>query len=577
MRVEIDRRGRRFLYRLHPDADDPDEGRRGFGDRPDPFLLVHREYQVVLPRAFRAIHPDVHAVAIWFTLRPVVGSRLELPFAVSTDLADWMRKRHGVRLERVDERRRPRRRPGRVVPALRFSGGMDSMAASLLLPPRNHHLFLDRIPRLRPHEKPDALIDQARQREACRAVRGRGAPVHIVADDHEHLFVPYPMWHSEMSLLPALYLADSLGLRTIDSGDVLDAKYFRGYHAGEVRGWRMRPPQGFRAGSDPPFAFLEILGLGRADSIAGLSEVATTAIVARSPYRDRSFSCYYPADGAFCMRCDKCFKKLLLRHVVEDREVPEALFEHFLAQPHLAAIFRRPYFDWHHVWYYLFQRLRCRHWFVRELQRQARRGPDLSCLEKWYPKARIEMEPAYADEVLARIGERVATMSAEETARLEACEVPPLEAPPAARRRARIAAVAPAVPPSDPPFPSEIKALYRLLRTKLPVGPEPRWGPYRLDDVFLRAGDPAVLLWLSVPPGAAVPPAGPSVVARLFRIGPRSRAPVHARLGSLGLFVESSGPVEAGVVRALVESLRAAFAEAAREIRRPAPRRTRRP
>jgi len=555
MKVEIQESGREFRYRLRRDDDDPDEGRRDSTDSSDPFLLVNDEYRMILPDKFRTIHPDLHAVAIWYAIRPVVASRLELPFAVSVDLAEWMQSRHGVCLERVDDRQPPRRPPQEAVPALIFSGGMDSMAASLLMPAGTHHLFLDRIVHRRPHERFDALVDQVRQREACREVQAAGAPVHITADDHEHLFVPYPRWHSDMAILPALYLADSLGLNTIDSGEVLDAKYFGGYHQGGVTGWRMRPP----AGRIDPYGFLEQVGLQRADSIGGLSEVATTAVVGRSRYRDKSFSCYYPSDDAFCMRCDKCFKKLLLRHVVEDQEVPESLMEHFLGFPHLAAIFSRPYFDWHHQWYYIFQKMRCRHWFARELQRQAQKGPDLSCLEKWYPKATADMNPAYSDVVLANIGREVDTMSAGEVSRLESMEVPPLEAPPLVER--------PPVRSVAISIPAEIKSLFRLLKAKLPADPPPRWGPYRLDDVFLRPGDPAVCLWLSAAETTAPPPAGSALVVRLFRISQPDDV-FLARLGNLGLFIESSGPVEEAMVQSLVRSLKKVFAQAKQDIDR---------
>ena len=145
-------------------------------------------------------------------------------------------------------------------------------------------------------------------------------------------------------------------------------------------------PTARRRRKEPGLELLPVVGLHRAESIGGLSEVATSIIVNKSPYRGKSFSCYYPSDGSFCMRCDKCFKKLLLRYIADDQEVPESLIDHFLSFPYLARIFSRPYLDWHHVWFYVFQKLRCQHWFVQELQRQARMGPDLSVLGEVVPR-----------------------------------------------------------------------------------------------------------------------------------------------------------------------------------------------
>ncbi|MDD5627754.1 MAG: DUF6395 domain-containing protein [Elusimicrobia bacterium] len=558
MKVAVTRRGRAFHYSLRLDPDDHEESRRESKDCPAPFMLVNREYRVSLPESFRDIHPDLHALAVWHTLRPVVASRLELPFAASPELARWLYEGHGVTLVNVSSRQAPRRAPETVVPALLFSGGMDSMAASLLMPRSTRHLFLDRIPHLRPGDGEDVLIDLAVARKACAAVAASGRAVHAAADDHEFLFSPYPMWHSDMSRLPALYLADSLGLSTLDAGEVFDAAFFGGYHAGASR-WRMkrregRPPRpGERRA---PEGFWGAAGLRRANSICGLSEVVTTAVVGRSRYRGKSFSCYYPpAPGkeSFCMRCDKCFKKLLLRAIADGQEVPEACFERFLSLPRLAAIFARPYFDWHHVWYYVFQKLRCRHWFARELQRQARQGPDLSVLEKWYPKAAQDMEPAYADAVRANIARCARTMTSAEMVRLEDLDVPPLHAPPLKDRPGPGRGPAVLVP-------AETKALFRLLQAKLLGARRPRWGGCRLEEVFLRPPEPSVWFRLRSPRGR-------DVVALLRRTAPDGPQPV-LRLGALGICFPLEGRRPKALLGPMARAILAVLREARRELGR---------
>ncbi len=552
MKIDVSRHEDAFSYRLHPESDDPDEGRRDFSDSRMSMLLAHLEYRFELPGALAPMHPDLHAGAIWLALRPFIGSRFELPFAVSEQFAQHMRERNGVALVRVDARIAPRRAPEKVVPALLFSGGMDSMAASLVMPPDAHHLFLDRIPHLFPAGRASGLVDLARQRAACEAVRSDGKPVHITRDDHEWLFLPYPVWHSNMVLLAAIYLADSLGLGTIDSGEVLDALFFGGYHRG-VSSWKMRSrpnkpaERGDEAPSDPTGGLLWILGLHRADSIGGLSEVATSIIVGKSHYRDKSFSCYYPSDGPFCMRCDKCFKKLLLRYIADDEEVPSSLVDHFLSFPYLARIFSRPYFDWHHVWFYLFQKVRCGHWFVREMQRQARQGPDLSMLEKWYPRAQIV--GAYRDVVLENISKRVQLMSEDEAAALESLELPPLIAPEVVRKEhaalgaALTTGTAPAGDP-DSPYSPEMKALWKFLRQKLILEPEPSLEDDLVADILLEPGRPRLSVELrGGAPGAAESTASPSVLLRLVH-DPKGTERHFARLGSLALVIDASTPLD---------------------------------
>jgi hypothetical protein len=444
MRVESTLVGNTFHYRLFPDAGDPVEGRRDFADHPAPFTRVRDEYQVEVPLSFTSIHPDVHAVAIWYALRPFIGSRLELPFGVSSQLANSMIREYGVELTPVDPACSPRRPPAQDRPILLFSGGMDSMAASLVLPSSTRSVFLDRIVHASQVSDGDALIDLARQRDACDALRADGQDVHATLDDHEWLMEPYPMWHSDMPILSVLYLADSLGMAVFDTGEVLDAVHIGGYQGAEPTSWRFgqssRGPQTDDAsaklsrGADR--AYLSFVGISRAQSISGLSEVATAAIVARSHRRGKSFSCYYRSDASFCMRCDKCMKKVLLSHIARGESVPAALIDQFLSSEHPRAVFRRRFLDWHHVWYYLFQKIECEHWFVKELHEQALRGPDLGMLEKWYPPSRGDIVEFYRDEVVARIAERVPTMSAAEIEALERMDVPPLEIPDLARYEA---------------------------------------------------------------------------------------------------------------------------------------------
>jgi hypothetical protein len=549
MRVEVEPSQAGFRYRIFPERDDPDRGRRAFSDSPRPFLVVHRAYEVRLPGSFRTLHPDLHALAIWHVLRPVVSSRLELPFAVSPELAGRFEAQHGVRVVRVDDHLSPRRAPAAPVPALLFSGGLDSMAASLLLPEATQHLFLDRIPHARRRDPSGGQFDLAEQRAACATVQADGRAVHATRDDHEHLFLPYPMWHSPMPWLAALYLADSLDLGIVDTGEVLDAKCFRGYHAGEVSSWRLRPPgSGYGPRRADPWFAPE--GLGLADSIGGLSEVATSRIVARSHLRGRSYSCYYPSGQSYCLRCDKCFKKLILQYIADDEEVPEALFERFVAQPHLARIFSRPYLDWHHVWYYLFQRIRCRHWFAEELQRQAQGGPDLGALEKWYPPAQHDMAPAYEDEVRDRIERLVGAMSPAEVDHLEHLEVPPLHAPPLPR-----VAQAPGVGPGPAAevVPAEALALYRLLSAKLGREQPPTFGGWELRELFLEPGEDGVFLAL-----------GESLVLRLARRSAALPRPA-ARIGALGIWCDRDAGVRPAERRKVLVDLVPALVQAFRE------------
>ncbi|HEY3358861.1 MAG TPA: DUF6395 domain-containing protein [Polyangia bacterium] len=457
MRVEVTFAEQSFRYRVTPEAGDREAVplRNPFGAQPRDLALRGGEYEVKLPACFTHIHPDLHGAAVLMALRPFIGTSLALPFAVSAELARAVEELHGIGFAAVDPTLRPRACPPRARPSLLFSGGMDSTAASLLLPPETVHLFLDRVPHPELAADGDVLVELEHARALGRLLGEDGREVVALGDGHEVLFRPYPQWHSDASVLAPLYLADSLGLDTVEAAHVLCVAHFGGYLEGAATGWSFRPfapPQGEARRSEDPLLLGEggLLGLRLAASTIGLSEVATAKVVARSRYAGKTASCYYRGPS-YCMRCDKCFKKLLLAHIALGQRVPAALFDHFLQIDHLRAIFDRPFFDWHHIWYYVFQKIECDHPFVAALQEQARLGPDLALLEKWYPRHRALIPAAYRDAVEEKLDRSVGVMSEAEVRALEGLSVPPLHAPPRAAPIAAARGGTPAGPRLETP------------------------------------------------------------------------------------------------------------------------------
>jgi hypothetical protein len=392
--------------------------------------LVGDEYQVTVPPVFTEIHPDLHATAIWMVLAPFVSTRMTLPFPVSTVFANKMKKNFGITFTNVDLQIARRKRTSSNRPFLLFSGGMDSAAASLVMPSDTVHLFLDRIPHygISPNDR-EILIDLVFPRKAGQILQKQGKDLFIVKDDHETLYRPYPTWHSDMSLLPALYLADSLNLSIKDTGSVLGGIFVLGYYGDDLNvdnfSYGQKVKQTIEISS-----LDNILGFRRSTCIAGLSEVCTAMIVNKSPFKGKTSSCYYPSDDFACMRCDKCFRKVvLMNYIIKDEKVPSELIDHFLSFPQIAEIFRKNYLDWHHEWFYVFQKIKSDHPFIAEMHRQAVEGPDLSFLEKWYPRSKNLISAAYRNTVEKNINNYVGTMSKKEIKLFENLRLPPLYAP----------------------------------------------------------------------------------------------------------------------------------------------------
>jgi hypothetical protein len=449
-------------YRLTLEDDDRTEAGQVFGDPTRPLRLENRSWEVHVPTGPGRLHPDLHALALWKVVWPFVGRTLELPFAISAQLAETIERVRGLRVGPVDPALAPREAPERSRPALLFSGGVDSLAAALVMPPRTAILTLDRIPHYPDGLDPaQTLVDLVHTRALCGRLAADGRAVLAVREDHETLFRPYPAWHSEFWLLPALYLADDLDLAVVGTGDVLDVLLLGGYHWGRAQRWavdrqraeelarsgprtpaetleRLRrdgPTSDRPAGAEAAAAELAAVGLRFTSPVYGLSEIGTALVVFRSPYRGSASSCYFPSATNYCLRCDKCFKKLLLDYVFAEREVPVELFQRFLDVPQLSRLFDGPYFDWHHVWYYLFQRIRCEHPVAAALREQAAAGPDLSVLERWNPTLAAELPPDWRAEVVDGILRFVSPMDAADLEYFAGLEVPPLFAPPPARPR----------------------------------------------------------------------------------------------------------------------------------------------
>lgn len=509
MRVDVSRSGRRFELRLHLEEPDPTTTRHLLSGQE--LFLARDHYAVDLPESFRDIHPDLHATAILMAVRPFVGRELTLPFGVSSDLQELVEGALGIRLTRGDAALRPRTAPADGAPALLYSGGFDTSAASLVLPARTHVLNLD--PRLPPPDVTGPFRTQGQRMQAqCDKLVRLGRTVHRVAEDHERLFGPFPVWYvgDKMAWLAALYLADSLDVGFVETGHILEDLCGTGHRFDHADGWPLFPRDVFQGGAggltrvlagdvDPPiFAasreeeeearqrrldrriepqddVSRVLGFQFRRSLGGLSTVGSIFLVARGPYAGEAAPCdspvsfdsprtaFPPTSGA-CMECPRCFLKGVVADIAVGRETPRERVAHFLAMPKVAEELRGPFLDFHHVWYYAFQRLRCAHPWALELQRQAQRGPDLAALEKWQPASARLMPEAYRDEVVRNITALLETMTPAEAAGLAATVVPPLDLPApdgtrtagadtrrAAAPAARAPAAAAARGPSDAP------------------------------------------------------------------------------------------------------------------------------
>ncbi len=442
MRVELAIKAKMWEFTIHPQEDEL-SGRSFLPRDAGEFRLVNTRFYLDGGTLPAEIHPDLLAGALWMMLHPVVGAELRLPLAVSPQFNQVLRHSFGVEVGPVDQSLAPPdvRFGG---PALLLSGGLDSAAAALILPDDVRLIFQDRIPRAVAGAVPSALVHLAQQRKLAQTLAGMGREVHRHRDGHEQLFEPYPSPNTNMTLIAPLLRAEALGLTLMEYGAVLADLYFEGYTLAEVGGWRFRkesrrgqqgegrPKARFVTRSGMNFeealtGLLSLFGMRSGATSAGMSEVATALAVHRSPLRGLTYSCHQRSLHTACLACDKCFRKLLLQHIFDDQDVPDDLVDYYLSRPSLAGLFSRRFMDFHHVWMYVFQRVKSGHPVLAKLQHWAQDAPDLGFLAKWYVRHEHEVVPIeYRAEVATNVRKYLEPMSQGEQAILESLELPPL-------------------------------------------------------------------------------------------------------------------------------------------------------
>lgn len=252
--------------------------------------------------ALAAVHPDLLALVALLVVAPFVRGRLDLDAAVSAPFAETVARTLSIQVGPVDDALTPRATPDGPAPtALAFSGGVDSCAASLVLPEDTVHVFLHRAggPRLRPARyRPEAAL------ASVRAVGRTGREALALRSTLEFVRRPagYPVDWSNAA--PAVLAAATRPLGSLAFGVILEAAYSL-----SKNGYRPRP--GGRALTlwAPVFA---AVGLPLVLPLAAASEVVTGRMMLEAGAHLQPQSCVRGLPGRPCHACVKCFRKGLI-------------------------------------------------------------------------------------------------------------------------------------------------------------------------------------------------------------------------------------------------------------------------
>ena len=435
MKVSWRQRGDRLEFRFDPGSGD------NAAHRAVPMFRHH--FRAEMPPGWEAdrTHPDLLAAAAFLAARPFVGEAIRFPVGISSRLAGALPIPAGPTDPRLD----PRPLPIHGVPALAYSGGMDSTAALALLPPAAEavHLLRQTPPLLAAGGSVRRVLAPRRRRlhlkyrpeAALYAVEGihrMGRTALVVPCDIEFLNLPIGFPVDIANAVPALLLADLRGYDSIAFGTVMESAY----SVGRARFADYRKRQHFIQYG----ALLDAIGLPFLQVTAGISEVGTTRIVAASPYAAVAQSCVRGRPGDPCLNCYKCFRKTLLAAAVSGADIDPALADRLARIPEAQAQMRRPWMKHENVLAYAIRHYHGGHRILRLLRRRVR-GDSLRVrwMERWYPPA-AELLPAHRRaEAAEAIRLALEPMSPGQQATAEAWDLAPaLASPDYRRRRARL-------------------------------------------------------------------------------------------------------------------------------------------
>jgi len=384
MRIELEQKGPELSFRLELSEEDNREGDGQHGR----IQLLENTFRFLLPFACE-IHPDLLATALLSVVLPFAGRRIEVPRAVSITFAETVYHAFGKELNPVDSQlqaRQPGSRPG-----LAFSGGVDSIASMLLMPEESALVFGERV------EHPNVSVPKefntyntARALNACAHLQNEGRPVYQVQTDHEYIIGPYPDWPIWTAAEgPLMLMADALDLDSVWVGSTLDNTYIPPWNGWRYFSWEY-------IDKDPWQQTMTTVGIPIVRAVGGISEIGTAAIVRASPYRNISTSCANGPAGQPCMTCAKCLRKTLTMEVLDGTVPGKAVLQRFADQAEIQDL-SDEYMDL--IFMYCFWKLPpLPNMYFRRVQKAVQAiCPNMSFLERWYPKSLEHIPDQYRD------------------------------------------------------------------------------------------------------------------------------------------------------------------------------------
>ena len=295
----------------------------------------------------------------------------------------------------------PRKVKDDYLPALAFSGGVDSTAALSIMPHSTIPIFLDRP------LKGSSLYNKDAAYQSCLEVSRLGYDMKIIESDLEYVRDPVGFPVDVANSVPAILMADYLKLDSIAFGTIMEATYGVGHkkYRDYPNGNHYTHVGGMFAAAGIPFNL----------PVAGISEVGTSIIVEKSSLGFVAQSCIRGSWGSPCKNCWKCFRKIILDAAIQGENVDEDLISNIFRNHEALRFVSGIPIKHENVLTWATNKLDIDYELFSLLKKRVRGDThSFSWMNKWFPESEIVLHEKYRDEIKQNIARYLETMTEEE-------------------------------------------------------------------------------------------------------------------------------------------------------------------
>jgi len=293
-----------------------DDSVQGIGQGKKLIELLHNTFCFDFPFEITEPHPDLIALSALTVVLPWIGSSITFPHPVSSKFATSLQKEFACNVVNVNKMLQPRSKGNTHV--LSFSGGIDSFAASLVLPKDTVKItFIRKV-----HEKIEERHSHYATDAMLRIIESvdKAYPVY---SDLEHIIGPFPQYPTWVTLSsPSLLLADHFDVQSISYGTIMGSAYIP---AGREFKKIVVPDSHWRR------LFADV-GIDLTKPVAGLTEIGTSIIVNNSAFKEIASSCQYGGFQSPCMNCLKCLRKYFVGLAINKHKPSKDILNNFWRQ-----------------------------------------------------------------------------------------------------------------------------------------------------------------------------------------------------------------------------------------------------